>query len=159
MSRVSSDRSRRVRRQASAPATRPTTLASVIRKSLLISAGVMLAQPGFIKGVQASPEGGNVVAGQGNIQQTNANTTIVQQQSHSLAIDWQSFNLTPQDLVQFNQPSASAAVLNRVLNSTPTNIFGTIQANGQVFIMNQAGIVFGDSANVDVGSLFASRSR
>ena len=138
------------------PDTPPKRLAQMVRGSLLVSAGVLLAQPDYIQGVQASPQGGNVVGGSGAISQPNQNTTIVHQQSSSLAIDWQSFDVAKPDLVRFNQPSASAAVLNRVLNQTPSQIFGAIQANGHVFIINPRGVVFGKSARVNVGGLFAT---
>ena len=39
----------------------------------------------------AGPEGGQVVAGQGAISKPNASTTLIQQASRNLAIDWQSF--------------------------------------------------------------------
>ena len=47
-------------------------------------------------------------------------------------------------------------MLNRVLSQTPSQIFGTIRANGRVFIMNPRGVVFGKGARVEVGGLFAA---
>ncbi len=129
-------------------------LAAVIRRSLLASAGLVLAQP--FGSVLASPQGGDVVAGQGTIAQPNANTTIITQQSQNVAIDWQSFNLAQQDLVRFDQPNSSAAALNRILNGSPTQILGTIQSNGKVFLINPRGIIFGNGSRVNVGALFAS---
>ncbi|HEX9583715.1 MAG TPA: filamentous hemagglutinin N-terminal domain-containing protein, partial [Gammaproteobacteria bacterium] len=136
--------------------TRPNPLASVIRGSLLVSAGFLLAQPGYIDGVKAGPQGGNVVGGQGAIKKPDSATTLIQQQSHSLAIDWQTFNVAQHELVQFNQPTSSAAVLNRVLNQSPSQIFGQINANGNVFISNGAGVFFSETARVNVGGLFAT---
>ena len=43
--------------------------------------------------VHAGPTGGQVVAGSGSIQQPDAATTLVQQQSRSLAIDWTGFDV------------------------------------------------------------------
>ncbi len=131
-------------------------ISRVVRHSLLLSAGLVLAQTALAPEALASPEGGVVAAGQGTIQAPNANTTIINQQSHSLSLDWQSFNLDSPDLVQFNQPSASASVLNRVLNGNASQILGTIQANGRVFIMNPSGIVFGQGSVINVNSLFAT---
>ena len=137
------------------PDTRRKRLADVIRGSLLVSAGVLLAQPDYIDGAQAAPQGGDVVRGAGNIQ-TQQKTTIVNQQSHRMLINWQSFDVAKTEIVKFNQPSASASVLNRVLNQTPSQIFGSIEANGHVFIMNPRGVVFGNSARVNVGGLFVT---
>jgi len=104
----------------------------------------------------AGPQGGQVVAGQGNINTPNANTTIINQQSNRLVIDWSSFNLAANQTVQFNQPSVSAAALNRILDQNPSQIFGSIIANGQVYLLNPNGIIFGKTATVNVGGLFAT---
>jgi len=96
------------------------------------------------------------VGGQGAISAPNANTTLIQQQSHNLALEWQSFNVQAQELVRFQQPSASAAVLNRILDQNPSQIFGAIEANGRVFLANPNGLIFGRTATVNVGSLVAA---
>ncbi|MDE2091868.1 MAG: filamentous hemagglutinin N-terminal domain-containing protein, partial [Gammaproteobacteria bacterium] len=106
--------------------------------------------------VMAGPQGGQVVAGQGSISNPNPVTTLINQQSNRLAIDWSSFNVAPNETVQFNQPSVSAAALNRILDQNPSQIFGSIIANGQVYLLNPNGIVFGKSAVVNVGALFAT---
>ncbi|WP_455212535.1 two-partner secretion domain-containing protein, partial [Kaarinaea lacus] len=104
----------------------------------------------------ASPQGGQVVRGDGNIQQPNAQSTVVNQNSHSMVVNWKSFNVDAGENVQFVQPSASASVLNRIMDQNPSQIFGTIDANGRVFLINTNGIVFGESSSVNVGSLVAS---
>ncbi|WP_455205300.1 beta strand repeat-containing protein [Kaarinaea lacus] len=106
--------------------------------------------------VLAGPQGGQVVQGQGNIQQSDSNTTVINQNSQSMAINWDSFNVDANEHVQFVQPSSSAAVLNRIQDQNASQIFGTIDANGQVFLINPNGIVFGESASVNVASLVAS---
>src|SRR5690606_30857868 len=53
-------------------------------------------------------------------------------------------------------PSADAAALNRILDQNPSRIFGALDANGHVYLVNPNGIVFGESARIDVGSLIAS---
>ena len=117
---------------------------------LLLSA---LAHPGT---ALAGPTGGQVVAGSGTIARPDVNTTLIQQQSQSLAIDWTGFDVASHEQVRFQQPSALAAVLNRIFNELPSQIHGSIQANGQVFIMNPNGVVFGPGARVEVGGLMAS---
>ena len=56
----------------------------------------------------------------------------------------------------FQQPSASSIALNRVLGNNASEIFGSLIANGQIFLVNPNGILFGRSAQVDVGGLAAS---
>lgn len=104
------------------------------------------------------PTGGQVVAGQATLQSGNL-ILNVNQSSLRAAIDWQSFNLGSAAQVNFNQPSASAVTLNRVLDANPSQIFGRITANGQVYLSNPAGITFAPGASVDVGGLVATTQR
>ncbi len=101
------------------------------------------------------PTGGNVTAGQGSISQSG-NTMTINQSSDRLSIDWQSFDIGSDSSVTFTQPSSDSAALNRVLNSQVSTIQGALNANGQVFLINPNGIIFGNSAQVDVGGLVAS---
>ncbi|RIY38799.1 beta strand repeat-containing protein, partial [Psittacicella gerlachiana] len=66
------------------------------------------------------------------------------------------FNINENEIVKFIQQSSDSAVLNRVLGGSISQILGTLQSNGKVFIVNPAGIVFGANSTVDVGSLVAS---
>lgn len=132
-------------RQSQAGAARAGTAAVVLWS--------MLAYPAALL---AGPTGGHVVAGSGTIQRPNVDTTLIQQQSQSLSIDWTGFDVAGHERVNFQQPSSSSAVLNRVFNELPSQIHGRIQANGQVFIMNPNGVVFGPGARVEVGGLMAS---
>ncbi|MCG6969937.1 MAG: filamentous hemagglutinin N-terminal domain-containing protein [Gammaproteobacteria bacterium] len=104
----------------------------------------------------AAPQGGQVVRGEGAIQQPDTQSTIVNQNSPSMVVNWDSFNVDTNETVQFVQPSASASVLNRIMDQNPSQIFGTIDGNGRVFLINPNGIVFGETASVNVGSLVAS---
>lgn len=103
----------------------------------------------------AEPSGGRVVAGSGAVTSSGANTTI-QQNSNRLAIDWNSFSTRPGESVTFNQPGANAIALNRVVGPRPSALFGKLDANGQVFIVNPNGVIFGPGAQVNVGGLLAS---
>src|SRR5579871_5821768 len=100
-----------------------------------LGAGVLSLASGSLL---ASPTGGQVTAGNGQITQ-NGNQTTVTQQSQSLAIDWQSFNIGANQGVTFNQPGATAIVLNEVVGQSPSQILGSLKANGQVFILNPNG--------------------
>ena len=105
--------------------------------------------------VVAGPEGGLIVGGSGNISQSGLNTTINQNTS-SLAIDWNSFNVNSNERVQFIQPNVSSIALNRILGSNASQINGRIDANGQIVLVNPHGVFFGQNASVNVGSLIAS---
>ena len=101
------------------------------------------------------PTGGNVVAGQASISQTNAVMNI-NQTSNRAVLDWTSFNVGSSAAVNFVQPSANSATLNRVLDANPSQILGRINANGQVFLTNPSGIYFGKDATINVGALTAT---
>ncbi len=103
----------------------------------------------------ALPTGGQVVGGQAAISQSGTVMTI-QQGSQRAAIDWQGFNIGSGATVNFQQPSASSVALNRVLGGNPSQIFGQLNANGQLFLSNAAGVYFAPGASANVGGLLAT---
>jgi filamentous hemagglutinin family protein len=103
----------------------------------------------------AGPSGGQISTGSGSISQSGLTTNITQQ-TKNLAINWNNFNVNADETVNFAQPSASSIVVNRVLNQNPSKILGNVNANGQVYVINPSGVVFGKGAQVNVGSLVAS---
>jgi filamentous hemagglutinin family protein len=105
--------------------------------------------------VHAGPTGGSVVAGSAGIQQSG-NTTNINQSSNSAIINWQGFSIGAKETVNFNQPGSSSVTLNRVIGNETSVINGALNANGQVFIVNSAGVLFGKGAQVNVGGLVAS---
>ncbi|MEN9867660.1 MAG: hypothetical protein RL748_3250, partial [Pseudomonadota bacterium] len=105
--------------------------------------------------VLAGPKDGVVVAGKGTITSTPTTTTIVQT-TPNLTLNWNSFNIGVGESVIFNQPGSNAIALNRILSANGSQILGQLQANGQVFLINPNGILFGRNAQVNVGGLVAS---
>ena len=87
-------------------------------------------------------------------------TTVDIKQSDTQALlNWQTFNVGKNTTVNFDQQGHSDWIaLNRVLDpsSNPSLILGNIKADGQVYLINQNGIIFGGSSQVNVGSLIAS---
>ena len=105
------------------------------------------------------PSLANVAQGQVQITQSQSASSAsmnVNQSSDKAVINWNSFNLGANASVNFNQPSSNSAVLNRVLDTAPSQIFGSITSNGQVFLSNPNGIYFSPTAQVDVGGLVAT---
>src|SRR5258705_9719283 len=103
----------------------------------------------------AGPTGEQVVAGQASVSRAGTNTLITQGTDRA-AINWLTFDIGATESVRFAQPSASSIALNRVLGQNATEILGSLSANGQVFILNPNGVLFGKGAQVDVGGLAAS---
>jgi filamentous hemagglutinin family protein len=95
---------------------------------------------------------GNVVV---NIKQTDAKSIL----------SWQSFNIGQHTTLNFDQSGGTQAngtndwvVLNRVNNpnTAPSQILGSIKAQGSVYVLDRNGIMFGSGSQINVGSLVAS---
>ncbi|HTR00069.1 MAG TPA: filamentous hemagglutinin N-terminal domain-containing protein, partial [Candidatus Acidoferrum sp.] len=126
------------------------------RKFVSIGLFCLCSAAAFVLPAHAQPIGGAVSAGTGSIDQTVPSTTTVTQTTQNLAINWTSFDIANGESVIFNQPGASSIALNRVTDGNPTSILGSLTANGQVFVLNPSGILFGSTAQVNVGGLVAS---
>ncbi|HYH42095.1 MAG TPA: filamentous hemagglutinin N-terminal domain-containing protein, partial [Burkholderiales bacterium] len=109
-----------------------------------------------VRNAAAGPTDGVVSAGNATILQSGAVTTINQTSSRA-AIDWRTFGINANESVIFQQPSSSAVALNRVAaGAGRSEIYGSLQANGHVFLINPAGVLFARGATVDVAGLVAS---
>jgi len=106
--------------------------------------------------VQAMPEQGKVVAGQGEIARPDDKTMVINQKTDRLALDWQKFNIAKDEKVHFDQNSKSAIAINRVVGDGRSIIDGSLSATGNVFVINPNGVLFGKNSSVDVGGLIAS---
>ncbi|CAB3809604.1 YDG domain-containing protein [Paraburkholderia fynbosensis] len=130
-----------------------------IRKGVRRAVAIVLAGVPFLLVVPAfgagGPSGGQIVSGVGSISQSGAVTTI-RQGSPTLQLNWQSFNVGAGQSVNFIQPGSNALAVNRILGSTPSAILGRLSANGQVWLINPNGVLFGPSAQVNVGGIVAS---
>jgi filamentous hemagglutinin family protein len=104
----------------------------------------------------ANPEGPTVVAGTVQIDQSSRALTHVRQSTDRAIINWASFGNEAGETVRFTQPAVTSATLNRVTGSNTSVINGALEANGQVYLINPNGVLFGKTANVQVGGLVAS---
>lgn len=111
--------------------------------SLMLGAGI----------AHASPEGGDVVEGEADIDYGDWARVLT---GEITIIDWISFNIAAGETVEFIMPGADSRVLNRITSGTPTEIMGNLIGNGQIFIVNPAGVIFGQGAVVNVGALYAA---
>jgi filamentous hemagglutinin family protein len=88
--------------------------------------------------------------------------TITQKDQEAL-LYWQTFNIGKNTTLDFDQSQGGASVgdwvaINRILDPSlsPSQIFGSIQASGQVYVINQNGIIFNGSSQVNAHALVAS---
>jgi filamentous hemagglutinin family protein len=83
-------------------------------------------------------------------------TTTVKQNSAAMSMSWQSFNIGKAETVNFVQPTVRSIAVNRILDTNGSQILGRLNANGQVWLINPNGLLFGRGAQVNVGGLVAS---
>ncbi|MFW2308176.1 GLUG motif-containing protein [Aliarcobacter butzleri] len=102
-----------------------------------------------------APSGGIVVSGTATISQ-NANTTNINQSSNKAVINWQDFSIKSNETVNFNQPNSNSITLNRVIGNEKSIIDGALNANGQVWLINSNGVLFGKNAKVNTAGIVAS---
>ncbi|MDI1252922.1 MBG domain-containing protein [Thermomonas sp.] len=129
------------------------------RRRLALALVTALAAPMAM--AQNLPQNGNVVSGTASVGPQVGNQMTITQTTKGAIIDWGSFNIGVGYGVTFDQQfGASSVILNRVIGSgygpSPSSINGTLSSNGNVFIINPAGITFGNNAQVNVGGLVAS---
>ena len=80
----------------------------------------------------------------------------IDQRSDKAILNWASFDVGAGNSVTFNQPGASSIALNRIHDASPSQIFGALEANGQIYLVNQNGLVFGNGSRVRTAGLIAS---
>jgi len=118
-----------------------------------VTSGILLL--GGCTAAYANPTGGVVTGGSALITTKNSTMTI-QQNTNKTIINWQRFDIAKNETVQFIQPDVSSIALNRVEGNDASSIYGSLNANGRVFLINPHGILFAAGAQVNVGGLVAS---
>ncbi|MEM7740596.1 MAG: filamentous hemagglutinin N-terminal domain-containing protein, partial [Pseudomonadota bacterium] len=141
--------------------------AHTAKMSLLgaVSSAAILAMTGAQAQV-GSPDTGTIIgaatatAGAGT--SINDPNWLIEQTDDRVVIEWDSLSIADGEFVRFDQASSTNIAVNRVIGPgggaafDATLINGTLQANGQVWIINPNGVTFGSTARVDVNGLLAT---
>lgn len=106
---------------------------------------------------QGGPTGEQVVRGDVRFER-RGNETLIYAGRNSI-IRYRGFDIARGETVRFVQPDAGSRVLNRIDSAAPTRIDGNLFANGRVYLINPAGVYFGQGAVVDVAGLYAGAAR
>jgi filamentous hemagglutinin family protein len=101
------------------------------------------------------PTGAQVTQGTASLSQAGSSLSINQSTAKAV-INWQSFDIGSAAKVNVVQPNSQSVLLNRVLSDNPTQIFGQLNANGQVVLVNPRGIVVGSDGSVNTAGFTAS---
>ncbi|MHA3774150.1 filamentous hemagglutinin family protein [Verrucomicrobiota bacterium sgz303538] len=85
-------------------------------------------------------------------------TVTIKQTSQQAVLNWQTFNVGKETTLRFDQKGSDWVAFNKVNDPTgvPSQILGSIEAPGQVYILNQNGIIFGGSSQINLHTLVAS---
>lgn len=126
--------------------------AGLILALLGSSAGPAYALPVF-DGIAEDPDGNPY--GDADVVQHGSTMTITQN-TDRVIINWSSFSIDHDEIVEFIQGGPHRVALNRVTGNELSEIFGQLKSDGRLFLVNPAGIVFGEGAQVNVGALVAS---
>jgi mucin-19 len=112
---------------------------------------------GMVWSVQAAnPVGEQVLSGEVSFDRSTPNVLTIGQTTDRAIINWRDFSIGSGDVTRFVQPGAGSATLNRVVGGDPSTIYGQLQANGRIFLINPAGVLVGEGGRVDTGGLVAS---
>jgi filamentous hemagglutinin family protein len=137
----------------------PGLLQALLSRSLRALAGALLGGMSATALAQVSasalPTGPQLVAGQALISQLS-NQMRVSQSTDKAIINWNTFNIGSAARVDFQMPSSTSAVLNRVITNNPSSLMGTLTGNGRVWLVNPAGIMVGPGATIDVAGFIGS---
>jgi len=128
----------------------PSLPRRLVARALILCLLAQCVAPAF-----ANPLGGSVASGTATIDSSGSVLTVRQSTDRAI-LNWQSFSNAAGETVRFQQPSTTAATLNRVTGACSSVINGNIESNGQVFLINPNGVLIGKTANVQVGGLVAS---
>ncbi len=126
-----------------------------MNRSLSLRVALALAGGLGSFGLQANPEGAQVVHGTASFSTPSPDVLNIRN-SNGAIINWRSFDIAPGQTTNFIQPSADSTVLNRVIGNNPSRILGNLNSNGQVFLINQNGVLVGESATIDTAGFFGS---
>jgi filamentous hemagglutinin family protein len=103
---------------------------------------------------RGNPVGPQLVSGAATFSSSGNTLTITN--LPGTIINWQGFSIGSKEITRFIQASSASTVLNRVVSNNPSQLLGSLQSNGRVFLINPAGILVGAGAVVDTAGFVAS---
>ncbi|HTB85540.1 MAG TPA: filamentous hemagglutinin N-terminal domain-containing protein [Candidatus Sulfotelmatobacter sp.] len=108
----------------------------------------------FARQAQANPTGMTVVSGSATALNSGSQLSITT--SRSAVLNWSSFNIASGEKTVFNQPSVNSVVVNNIGGQSASQIYGSLQANGIVVLLNSSGFYFGPNSFVSAAGLVVS---
>lgn len=103
----------------------------------------------------ANPQGFHPVSGLATCSHPDSTTLEVTASDQSV-IEWDSFSIGTNEKTIFVMPNTLATVINKVTGGNMSQILGSIESNGQVYLINPKGVLVGDGAMVNTASFIAA---
>jgi filamentous hemagglutinin family protein len=104
-----------------------------------------------IERVAANPSAPVVTQGGAKFSTQGSQLTVTT--SGNAFINWGSFNIGTGESTTFVEPTATSLVWNRINDPNPSQILGTLNANGYVVLQNASGFYIGGQAVLNTGGL------
>jgi filamentous hemagglutinin family protein len=124
------------------------------RDTLLRRAVAAAVTFGFVANALANPLGMTVQSGIASLTSSGSQLTVTA--GNGAVLNWQSFNIAPGETTTFVQPSSGSIVWNQIGGGSASQIYGSINANGVVILLNSSGFYFGPNSYVSVAGLVVS---
>ncbi|QKV52999.1 filamentous hemagglutinin N-terminal domain-containing protein [Comamonas antarctica] len=105
---------------------------------------------------QTLPSGGRVTAGQASIGLPANGSLLINQASQRAAIRWNDFSIGQGNSVVFKQAAPGASILNIVTGGQASQLAGSMNANGAVFLVNPQGIHVTPTGRIDAAGGFVA---
>lgn len=130
---------------------------SVVANNALPQNGQFFNGKEFIQGKANEKGNGFDFADIGSITKPNDLTMNVHQNEQNAVIKWDSFDVGGSATVNFTSDKSNFNTLNYVNSGAASQIYGTINGlGGNIYVVNTAGVQIGNSAQINVGSLYVS---
>jgi filamentous hemagglutinin family protein len=118
-----------------------------------IGVGILLLMGGAnVLRIHANPTGGTVAQGAATFNSSGSQFTVNQASANAF-INWQSFNIGAGETTTFVQPSSTSVVWNQINDVNPSQILGSLNANGYVILQNSSGFYVGGQASITAHGL------
>jgi filamentous hemagglutinin family protein len=135
--------------------TFPRSFGKFFRRDTLARRGIAaLAAFSFTANVLANPTGLTVQSGRASFSASGSQLNITA--ANNTILNWSSFNIAAGETTTFIQPSAGSIVWNQIGGASASQIYGSLQANGVVILLNSSGFYFGPNSFVSAAGLVVS---
>ena len=98
----------------------------------------------------------NPVVCQGSVNTNKENQTTHLYVQENTVLHWDNFSVPKQEQVKFHLPTSDSIVLVRVTGSNMSLIYGTLETNGNIYLINPNGAIIGKDGLINCSHFFSS---